>query len=140
VGRDSSVGIATRYGLDGPGIESRWGRGFTHLSRPALRAPSLLYNGYRVFSGGKATGAWRCPPTSISRRGQRKNGAIPLLHLWTFVDCSRMNFTLPLLLHSSLGGTSQRTLHLNLTHLIHLKMFRKVTVWKKSNVVSCNEF
>jgi hypothetical protein len=24
VGRDSSVGIATRYGLDGPGIESHW--------------------------------------------------------------------------------------------------------------------
>ena len=24
VGRDRSVGIATRYGLDGPGIESRW--------------------------------------------------------------------------------------------------------------------
>jgi hypothetical protein len=24
VGRDSSVGIANRYGLDGPGIESRW--------------------------------------------------------------------------------------------------------------------
>ena len=23
--KDSSVGIATRYGLDGPGIESRWG-------------------------------------------------------------------------------------------------------------------
>jgi hypothetical protein len=27
-GRDSSVGIVTRYGLDGPGIESRWGRDF----------------------------------------------------------------------------------------------------------------
>jgi hypothetical protein len=25
VGHDSSVGIATGYGLDGPGIESRWG-------------------------------------------------------------------------------------------------------------------
>ena len=25
---DSSVGIATRYGLDGPQIESRWGRNF----------------------------------------------------------------------------------------------------------------
>ena len=25
MGRDSSVGIATSYGLDGPGIESRWG-------------------------------------------------------------------------------------------------------------------
>ena len=37
VGRDSSVGIATGYGLDGPGIESRWGvRDFPHLSRPAL--------------------------------------------------------------------------------------------------------
>jgi hypothetical protein len=35
-GRDSVVGIATRYGLDGPGIESRWGRDFPHPSRPAL--------------------------------------------------------------------------------------------------------
>ena len=36
-GRDSSVGIATRYWLDGPGIESRWGGGdFPHPSRPAL--------------------------------------------------------------------------------------------------------
>jgi hypothetical protein len=36
VGRDSSVGIATDYGLDGPGIESRWRRDFSHTSRPAL--------------------------------------------------------------------------------------------------------
>ena len=36
VGRDGSIGIATRYRLDGPGIESRWGRDFPHLSRPAL--------------------------------------------------------------------------------------------------------
>jgi hypothetical protein len=28
----SSVGIATCYGLDGPGIESRWRRDFQHLS------------------------------------------------------------------------------------------------------------
>ena len=28
-GRDSSVGIVTRYGLDGPGIESRWGVRFS---------------------------------------------------------------------------------------------------------------
>jgi hypothetical protein len=32
----SSVGIATDYGLDVPGIESRWGRDFPHLSRLAL--------------------------------------------------------------------------------------------------------
>ena len=29
MGRDSSVGIATRYGLDGPGIKSRWGARFS---------------------------------------------------------------------------------------------------------------
>ena len=29
MGRDSSVGIATRYGVDGPGIESRWGAKFS---------------------------------------------------------------------------------------------------------------
>jgi hypothetical protein len=36
MGRDSVVGIATRYELDGPGIESRWGRDFQHPSGPAL--------------------------------------------------------------------------------------------------------
>jgi hypothetical protein len=36
-GPSSSVGIVTAYGLDGPGIESRWGRDFPHLFRPALR-------------------------------------------------------------------------------------------------------
>jgi len=35
-GPGSIVGIATGYGLDGPAIESRWGRDFLHLSRPAL--------------------------------------------------------------------------------------------------------
>ena len=39
-GPDSSVGIATCYGLDGPGIESRCGRDFPHPSRPAV-GPTL---------------------------------------------------------------------------------------------------
>jgi hypothetical protein len=26
----------TDYGLDGPEVESRWGRDFLHISRPAL--------------------------------------------------------------------------------------------------------
>ena len=30
-----TVGIATCYELDGPGIESRWRRDFPHPSRPA---------------------------------------------------------------------------------------------------------
>jgi hypothetical protein len=42
--RRSSVGIATGYGLDGPGIESRWGARFfrTCFDRP-WGPPSLLY-------------------------------------------------------------------------------------------------
>jgi hypothetical protein len=35
-GPGTSVGIATGYGLDGSGIESRSGRDFPHQSRPAL--------------------------------------------------------------------------------------------------------
>jgi len=49
-GRDDSVGIATRYGLDGPGIESRNGRDFPHPSRPAL-GPSYTTS-TRSLSGG----------------------------------------------------------------------------------------
>ena len=60
VGRDSSVGIATRYGLDGPGIESRWGRDFPYPSRPALgpTQPPVQWV-LSLFPGGKAAGAWR---------------------------------------------------------------------------------
>jgi hypothetical protein len=36
VGQDTVVSIATHYGLEDPGIESRWGRDFPQLSRPAL--------------------------------------------------------------------------------------------------------
>jgi hypothetical protein len=35
-GTGGSVGIATDYGFDGLGIESRCGRDFSHMSRPAL--------------------------------------------------------------------------------------------------------
>ena len=52
--RDSVVGIATRYGLEGPAIESRsGGESFrTYLHWP-WGPPSFLYNGYRIFPGGK---------------------------------------------------------------------------------------
>jgi hypothetical protein len=59
VDRDSGAGIATRYGLDGPGIESRWGKIFlTRPDRP-WNPTNLLYNGYGDFPGSKAAGAWR---------------------------------------------------------------------------------
>jgi len=36
VGRDSSIGTATRYGLDGTGIISTWRRDFPNPFRRAL--------------------------------------------------------------------------------------------------------
>jgi hypothetical protein len=51
--RDSSVGIATCYGLEGPGIESRWSEIFRTYPDLLRGPPSLLYNGYRVFPRGK---------------------------------------------------------------------------------------
>jgi len=60
MGQDSSVGIATRYGLDGPGIESQWRRDFLHPSRPSLGPiqPPVEW-GPGIFTGGKAAGPWR---------------------------------------------------------------------------------
>ena len=53
VDRDSSVGIATRYGPDGPGIESRCGEIFRTCPDRPWSPPSLQYNGYRVFPWNK---------------------------------------------------------------------------------------
>ena len=60
VDRDSSVGIATRYGLNVPGIESPdcGDEIFRNRSDCPWGLPSLLFDGYRVFPGGKAAGAW----------------------------------------------------------------------------------
>jgi hypothetical protein len=59
-GRDSSVGIATRYGLDGPGIESQW---WARFSAPVQTGPGAHPASYTVgtgsLAGGKTAGAWR---------------------------------------------------------------------------------
>ena len=66
LGQNSSIGIVTHYGMDGPGIVSRWGDEIfrTFPDRP-WGPHSLLHNGYRVFPGGKAAGTWRWPPSLI---------------------------------------------------------------------------
>jgi len=48
MGRDSSVDIATRYGLDGPGIESQWG---TRFSAPVQTGPGAHPASYTMGTG-----------------------------------------------------------------------------------------
>ena len=52
VGRDSSIGIATRYGLDGPGIIFRWGRDFPHPSRTTLAPTQPLIKCVQILARG----------------------------------------------------------------------------------------
>ena len=63
------AGTVNSYGLDGPGIESRWG-GQIFRTRPdrPWGSPSLLHHGYQVFPRGKAAGAWRWPPTPTTTK------------------------------------------------------------------------
>jgi hypothetical protein len=60
VDRDRVVGIKTRYGLNDPGNESRWGRVFRHPPRPAPRPtqPPVQLMTY-LFPAGKEARAWR---------------------------------------------------------------------------------
>jgi hypothetical protein len=90
----SVVRIATGYGLDGPGIESRWKQDFSHLSRPALgpKQPPVVQNGLGVTLN----------PHHFLVPWSRKSRAKPLLPLWdtrpvqSLSACTRVHFTLPL--------------------------------------------
>jgi hypothetical protein len=104
MGRDSSVGIATCYGLDGPGIESRWGgKIFRTLPDRPWFPPNLLYNGHRLS----------CPGVKRPRRGVdhsprlaprlRISGAIPLLTLYAFMAWPETNLRTPLPISETLG-------------------------------------
>ena len=55
--RDSSVGIATSYGLDGPGIESRWRTRFSAAVQTGPGAnPASCTMGTGFFPGVKRPG------------------------------------------------------------------------------------
>jgi len=60
VDRDSSVSIETRYGLDGPEIESRWEARFSEPLQTGCEAHTASYKiGAGSFPGLEAAGAWR---------------------------------------------------------------------------------
>jgi hypothetical protein len=87
--RGSSVGIATRYGLEGLGIESRWGEIFRTYPDLLRGPPSLLYNGYRVFPGGKGSRVVMLTTHPLRVPRLRKSWAIPPLNLWVLLGLLR---------------------------------------------------
>ena len=81
-GPGSAVVIATGYGLDGPGIESRWGEIFRTCSDRPWGPPSLLYNGYRLFPEDEerpGRDADPSPPSSaVVMKGQNYTSTTPM--------------------------------------------------------------
>ena len=79
--RDSSVGIATHYGLDGPGIESRWEARFSALVQTGCEYQAASYT-IRTWSfpGVKWPGPGVVHPTPSSAEVKRKSRTITLLH------------------------------------------------------------
>ena len=68
--QDSTVGRATQYMMDGPGIESGGSQDFPHPSRLALGPTQPHIQGVLgLFHGGKVAELWHCPPTPIQCRG-----------------------------------------------------------------------
>jgi len=67
-GPGSSVGIASDYGLDGPG-SNLGGTIFSSRPNRPWGPPTLLYNGHRMFPGGKVRpgrAADHSPPSSAA--------------------------------------------------------------------------
>jgi len=100
-GPGSVIGIATGYGLGCPGIESRLGRDFPHISRPVLgptQPPVQMGTG--SFPGVKSGRGVTLATHPLLVPWSRKSRAIPLLPLWTvrpvqsLSACTRVHFTL----------------------------------------------
>ena len=93
VGRDSSVGIETRSGLDRTGIESVGGRDFPHPCRPAVASTHFLVRWVpSLFWGVKWLGRGVDHPPHPAPR-LKKEYNYTLLPVWTFMICSEVNLT-----------------------------------------------
>ena len=104
-GLGSTVGIVTGYGLDSPGIESRWGARFSAPVQTGPGAhPASCTMGTRSFPGVKTSRGVSLTPHTPLVLWSWKSRAIHLLPLWaarpiqSFSACTRVHFTLPYLL------------------------------------------
>jgi len=108
--------MVTGYGLHSPRIESRWGPDFLHLSRLALGPPSLLYNGYRVLSGGKEWPRRDTDPSPLLVPWSRKSRAIPQLPLWAVQPVQSL---------SAVQGCTLTVFHLYFNTCLYLHSYPK---------------
>ena len=124
MGRDSSVGIATRYGLDGRGIESLWGGGdFPQPFEPATGAhPNSYTMGTGSFSGVKRPERGVDHPSSaeVNERVELYLYSPP----WVFVAC----FPLPSHLNRTHVHNAQFSLLNVMVHILTTVVLRFVNV------------
>ena len=132
MGRDSSVGTATRYGLDGPGIESRWG---ARVSPPVLTPPGAYPDSCTMGTGSfpgvkrRERGADHPPPSKC--RGQERVGLYlysPSGPQWPVIG-----WTIPLLMYYSTNQKSCWGLKFNVKTVV--LFYRTGTeLWLKSTL------
>ena len=124
-GPGSVVGIATGYGLDDPGIESRWGVRFPAPVQTGPEAhPVSCTVGTGSFPGVKSGRGVTLTPHPLLVPWSRKSRAIPLLPLWAvrpvqgLSACTRTHFTFTFTtVHAGLwppSGSISRRLYLQL--------------------------
>jgi len=77
-GPGSSIGIATDYGLDGPGIESRWGRDFPPVQTGPGAHPASCTMGTGAFPGVKCGRVVTLTTHPLLAPRSWKSRAIPL--------------------------------------------------------------
>ena len=99
-GPGSSVGIATGYGMDGSGIDSRWGARFCASVQTGPGAnPASCKMGTGSFLGVKSSWGVTLTPHPLLVPWSRKSRAIPLILVWavrsvqSLSACTRVHFT-----------------------------------------------
>ena len=95
----SSVDIATGYGLDGPGIASRWGRDFPPVQTGPGAQPASCRVDTGSFPGAKSGRVVTLTTHPLLVPWSRKSRTIPVLRLWAVRPvqnlsvCTTVHFT-----------------------------------------------
>ena len=127
------------YGLDISGIKSRWGWDFPYPSSAALwtsQPPIQWVPGFYPRYSGRDLALTN--HLDLASR-LRKNRAIPVLPLWVFVTCSRVNFTLTFTLpyytvlrkltETFVGIFFQLTAHVRFTSSRWARRYARSQIW-----------